>query len=315
MLPGELRTRAEHEVALLPAQAPDDLPGAAADLVDRGRVPGGDEDVAVAVEVGRVDVEVVVRILARALVLGNGEVGLGRRHLGKAVPFEEHTAGGDGELLDDALQHEAVARASELTEVGGHLAVDREQRFAARKQLELVDVAGEPVPGADDLQQPVGAIQDVIAARETDAAHAHGALPPGQHRLSLVALHLEVGDTRRRQGLEPDDLALVVDDHRPRLHCLPLGREEHVAPGRALRGTHDGHGRRLQVGATLEVLHGRRWRRGRRGSAGPARVEAEPDAKRDEDGHTCPHDPRTRPPAHRAHIFTKARSVGVHTPP
>ena len=49
VLPGELDSGAEFEVALLAAEAPDDRAGLVVDLVDRPGVAGGDQQVAVAV--------------------------------------------------------------------------------------------------------------------------------------------------------------------------------------------------------------------------------------------------------------------------
>ena len=60
VLPGEAHALAEREVAAAAAEPPDHVAGLAVELVDRPRVARGDQQVAVAVDVDRVDVEVVV---------------------------------------------------------------------------------------------------------------------------------------------------------------------------------------------------------------------------------------------------------------
>jgi hypothetical protein len=302
-------------VLFFPPEAPHDLPGAAVELVDRRGVPRGDEDAAVGVDLGRVDVEVVIRVLARALVLRDRQVGLRERHLGQAVPLEEHATTRDRQLLDDSLEDVAVTRATELAEVGGNRPVDRHQRDAAWQDPELVDVAGEAVAGADDLDQPVGGIEDVVAAGEPDASHADAALPPGQDGPALVALHLEVGDAGGRQGLEPDDLPAVVEDHRPRLLGSSFRRDEDVPLGRPPGRAENRHPGRLEVRAADEVLHGLRRRRRRRrlrGAAAAAGVEREPDGERDrryaDDPTWDQHPPE---PAHRDACFQTRYQSGV----
>src|SRR5207237_2070465 len=61
VLPGEVRAGPHLEAALPAPEPPEDLAGLAADLVDRVRVAGGDDEVAVVVDVDGVDVEVVPR--------------------------------------------------------------------------------------------------------------------------------------------------------------------------------------------------------------------------------------------------------------
>ena len=102
MLPAERDSRPELEVAALAAEAPDDPARAPADLVDRMRVAGGDEQVAVVVDVDRVDVEVVI---GAAGISRQAIVGLHERHVVDAVPLEQNAAGPDVELLQRAFEH------------------------------------------------------------------------------------------------------------------------------------------------------------------------------------------------------------------
>ena len=92
MLPGERHTGAQGEVASLAAQTPENLARLPVDLVDRPGVSARDEEVAVVVEVDRVDVEVVVGRVHRQIAVGD-------RHMVEAVPLEEDVAGGDVEPL------------------------------------------------------------------------------------------------------------------------------------------------------------------------------------------------------------------------
>ena len=85
----------------------------------------------------------------------------------------------------------------------------------------------------DQGHAPVGAVvEDVLALAEADLEDP--ALPPREHRFSLVSLDSEV---RRllpgRERVKPDEVAALIDDHRPG-RALPLvGGEEQIAGRRA----------------------------------------------------------------------------------
>lgn len=81
-------------------------------------------------------------------------------------------------------------------------------------------------------------------------------LPPGQHGQVLVLLDPEV-DRLGLGGkrLEPDQLPVLVEDHRPVLERTLLRSEEDV-PGGRVAGVADDFGRRgREVGLALEARH------------------------------------------------------------
>ena len=116
-----------------------------------------------------------------------------------------------------------------------------DQRGVLRGDDELVQVDLQPVARADGGDGPVGAVGDHRLA--LPVAGDHAALPPGEHRLALVGLDLEVDPARPVAGREggvrrvPDDAAVPVQDHQPRLarpgERIPGGRQDEV---RGVRG-------------------------------------------------------------------------------
>src|SRR5699024_5125434 len=68
VLPFEHRVVGHVEVAVRPTQRPDDLTGLPVEFIDRVGVTGRDEYVAVVIQGGRVDVEVVKRFCTAAFV-------------------------------------------------------------------------------------------------------------------------------------------------------------------------------------------------------------------------------------------------------
>src|SRR5262249_28086222 len=85
-------------------------------------------------------------------------------------------------------------------------------------------------------------------------------LPPRQDRLAVERLSLEVGhDLAVRRGVEPDELAGAVEDHRATLPRTGRRREEDEprrGPPTVPKHRDD---RRLEVRPRGEVLHVRAW--------------------------------------------------------
>src|SRR6266542_6785054 len=91
VLPGEAGAATEGEIASLAAEPPEDPSRSPADLVDRVRVAGGDEEVAVRFHLDRVDVEIVVDPVG---LTRKAVVRLDEPDVIDAVPFEHGAAGG-----------------------------------------------------------------------------------------------------------------------------------------------------------------------------------------------------------------------------
>ena len=146
VLVAELHRRGRPEVAALPAETPDDR-AVAADQIERARVAARDEDRPAGPVGDRVDVEVVERPLLRRVVrrLAVRLDRLGERDVVEAVPLEDDLPCLDVDLLDDAVLCVAVLRPADRAQVDGNLVVDGDVRGAARRQLELVQVAVEAV--------------------------------------------------------------------------------------------------------------------------------------------------------------------------
>ena len=236
------------EVALRAAETPDDAAGLARDLVDGPGVARRDEQVAVGRDVDRVDVEVVERLLHGAARLGDVDVV-------EAAPLEEHTPARQLQLLHDASDHGRVAPSADRGEAHRPLLPARDQRRTLGRQQELVLVLAAVVAGAEARELTVGRIRDHVLTRAV--APGGRALPPRQHGLAAVALDAEAEGGQRRGGLEPDDLAGVVEDQRPALARARVRRDEQQS-GRGARrcGAHDVEDRRPQVEAAVEEVDG-----------------------------------------------------------
>ena len=233
-----LRSRPHREVALLAAEPPDHLAGRAVDLVDRPGVAGRDEQVAVGVDVDRVDVEEVER--------GSDlRVGLGELDVVEAPPLEEHAGARYRELLHDPLDH-AAAAGSDARAVDGRDVVGRDERSPLGRQDQLVQVGAEPVARREPRDLPVGVIGDHVVP--DPEAVLGPALPPGECRLAEIGRRPEVEHARRNGRTEPDELAGVVDDHRPALAGARRRAEEEQARRRSRAPANDGDLRRDQVG-------------------------------------------------------------------
>ncbi len=218
VLEPERGTRPHREAGPLPAQPPDHLPARPGDLVNRRRVAGRDDQVPVRRDRDRVDVQVVER--GGFGPAGERDVGIGDRHVVDAAPLEQHPAGGDVDLLDDAGQRHPVAGPAQRRQVGRYLAVGGDERGVLRGDDELVQVDLEPVARLDGGDGAVGAVGDhrlALAVALDDLA-----FPPGEHGLPAVGLHVEVDPAlavaRGEPGVRrvPDDAAIPVQDHQAR---------------------------------------------------------------------------------------------------
>ena len=119
----------------------------------------------------------------RAAILRHRGIGLIKTYMLDAMPFEEHLAGLDIKLLNDALPHPVVLQATDRGEIPGHGAVDRDQRGVLRADEELVVVPVVAVAGAEAGHLAVGMVEDHVLVHPVH---------PGEHALAAVALHFEV---------------------------------------------------------------------------------------------------------------------------
>src|SRR5215207_8852358 len=166
---------------------------------------------AVIVYVYGVDVEVVER---RLEIRWWFEIRLLKGHVLQAVPLKEHLAGLDVDLLDYPVEHSAVCWTPYGGQVHRHLTVDRDQRCILRRDEELVVVTLVAVAGPDPLYLPIRVVHEHVLALAKPRVES---LPPGEHLLALVSLHLEIERVLlfiTLQRMEPYRLPAVVDDQR-----------------------------------------------------------------------------------------------------
>src|SRR5215218_4373977 len=158
----------------------------------------------------------------------------------QAVPLEEHLAGLDVDLLDYPVEHSAVRRTPYGGQIPRHLTVDRDQRRVLWGDEELVVVPLVAVAGPDPGYLPIRVVADHVLALAKPGVVA---LPPGEHRLSPVGLHLEVEGVLliiALQGMEPHRITTLANDQRSILAqaarpWLLLRGDEDVTGGRAAR--------------------------------------------------------------------------------
>ncbi len=161
-LPGEGDVRAEGEIALRHAEAPLHLAGVAVEPVGGPGVTRVDEQIPVFVEADRVEVKIVP---------GGGPggrkrlVALVEADVIEAVPLEEDAPARDVDLLHDTFRDEAGRGAADGREIARHRIVSSDQRRSLRREVELVNVGGEPVAGAHRGEDAVVAIRDVVRRR------------------------------------------------------------------------------------------------------------------------------------------------------
>ena len=125
-----------------------------------------------------------------------------------------------------------------------------------------MDVPREPVARADRRDLTVGVVDDDVVA--VADAQLRLPAPPGENRPPVVTLGAKVGHSLGVEGVEPDELARIVEDHRAGLGDSPLRREEDVAGRGVACRRRDLHHGRPQVGTRAEVLRRRRGLRGLR---------------------------------------------------
>src|SRR5215213_9621561 len=132
----------------------------------------------------------------------------------RAVPLKEHLSSFDVDLLDYPVEHSAVRRTPYVGQIPRHLTVDRDQRRVLGRDEELVVVSLVAVAGPDPLYLPISVVHEHVLALAEPRVES---LPPGEHLLALVSLHLEIERVLRfiaLQGMEPYRLPAVVDDQR-----------------------------------------------------------------------------------------------------
>jgi hypothetical protein len=87
----------------------------------------------------------------------------------EAVPLEQDAAGGDVDLLDDAVEHRPADRPADRREVVRHLVVDRDQRRPLRRERELVAVGAEAAArlrGRDHVVVLIDHVVDALAVAD-----------------------------------------------------------------------------------------------------------------------------------------------------
>ena len=174
VLPGHQRALAHLERRLGAAEAPDELRRRAIDLVDAPGVARREQEVAVFIDVDRVQVQVVV---LAALLRRDRRLALVEPDAVDRVPLEQHEAGLDVDLLHDAGDHDAAARAAERAQVLDHAVIGHQQGGALRRDRELVQVHRVAVGGADRRHAAVALVVD--HPRPAAVADDQAALPPG----------------------------------------------------------------------------------------------------------------------------------------
>ena len=156
VLEAEARPLAHLEARPLAADPRPDLAGGAVDLVDGVRVARGDEQVAVGLLFDGVQVEGVPRCAPPR----DPAVGVGERHRAHGVPLEEHAPGRDVDLLDHAVGDASALGPTPRAQVPRAVVVGDDERGAARRERELVEVHPHAVAGPHARDDAVGRVGD-----------------------------------------------------------------------------------------------------------------------------------------------------------
>ena len=151
-------------------------------------------------------------------------VGLGQTDVIDAAPLEHEVAGREIDLLHDRVEHRSRLRSADGRRVERHRLVRDEQRSALVGEAEVVQVGLVAVLCSDPLELGVRLIRDDVLARSVTAVH--GAFPPGEHRLRVALLHLQIDAGDPMQWFEPHETAVVVDDHQAAVCRAVVRRHE-----------------------------------------------------------------------------------------
>ena len=196
---------------------------------------------------------------------GRGHVAVGVGDVAGAVPLEQHPAGPDVDLLDEAVDDPLVGGAADGGQVRGRHGIGRDQRGVPGRDEELVEVGRVPVARPDRGDLLVTVVVDVVGAAGTVRADLGlpgplgrlgprwpAGLEPGQDRLAQVGLSAEVGGNfPGGQPVEPDHLPGGGDDLRAR-RVAASGRGDEDVPV-AAAGVAGQHGERRRRGAGRHV--------------------------------------------------------------
>src|SRR5215213_10546287 len=201
-----------------------------------------------------VDVEVVESRLEVGRRLKKRLVELG---VLQAVPLEDDLPALDVDLLDYPVEHISFHRISHRDGVPWNLVVDRDERRILGRDEELVMVPLVAVFGSKAGYLAIGVVADHVLALPVAGVVT---LPPGEHRLSLVWLRLEVHHIHSLvlQEVQPHGLPVVVEDHatvlaRPFLVRPVLRGDEDAAGSSIVRRRGDLDDRRMEIRTRAEA--------------------------------------------------------------
>ena len=207
------------------AQTPLDRAAVDVDVVERPRVASGQQHVAGGARADRVDVDVVPDLRR----LGNRIERFRDRDVPERVPLPHDESGLQVDLLDHRVGDDAVRRPAPRGEVHADRVELVDPGGPVGRQADLVQVGVVAVTRAhmaDLLVARVG--DDVFALAEADFEDVP--LPPDQGGLAAQLDDLEVRRRHAaRQRFEPDQVAFLVGDHRPRRALALVGGEEQVS--------------------------------------------------------------------------------------
>ena len=180
----------------------------AADLVGRPRIARVDQQIAVRVDVDRVDVEPVPRSARRGW---ERLLALAERNVVRAVPLEQDPAGSDVDFLDDPVDHRLVRGAADRSQVRGRGCVGQDECGVPRCDQELVAVGAEAVAGVHRGDLLIAVVVDVVGAAG-ESAEARS-LPACEDRLAeYVWVRKSAAVSPCGAGVEPDDIAARIED-------------------------------------------------------------------------------------------------------
>src|SRR2546429_5664979 len=170
------------------------------------------------------------------------------------MPLEHHQPGPYVDLLDDRVPDDRVPLSADRLEAVPDRFRSDDVRGPRGRHHEFVLVHVVAVAGEHLLHEVVPAVEQQAVSASLPIGDLP--LPPGEDRLSEVVLDPEVVRAQRRvEGMEPDQMALRIANHRAVLSRAGLRREEDVVARRERQAPRDREPRWTQVGATPEALH------------------------------------------------------------